>query len=53
MKHCVAKLRERGAKFNTHDIFFSYTLLADPMEGIHDDAFKIFLENRADINTQR
>ncbi|KAJ4854325.1 ankyrin repeats (3 copies) domain-containing protein [Trichoderma breve] len=51
-KYFVAKLREKGAKFDTRDIFFSYTLLADPREDIHDDAFRIFLENGADINTQ-
>lgn len=51
-QYFVAKLLEKGAKFDTRDIFFSYTLLADPWEGIHNDAPRIFLENGADINTQ-
>lgn len=52
MKDFVAKLREKGAKFNTRDILFSYTFIADPKRGIRDGAFEILLENGADINTQ-
>ncbi|KAL7790610.1 hypothetical protein V8C43DRAFT_71625 [Trichoderma afarasin] len=52
MKDFVAKLREKGAKFNTRDIFFSYIFLADHINDIDDEAFKILLENGADINTR-
>lgn len=48
----VAKLREKGAKFNTRDIFFSYTIVEDSMGDIHPDVYKILLENGADIKTQ-
>lgn len=49
MKDFVAKLRGKGAKFNTRDIFFSYTLLAGPREDHHRDAFEIYLENGVEI----
>ncbi|KAF3063018.1 putative ankyrin repeat protein [Trichoderma lentiforme] len=48
MEDFVAKLREKGAKFNTRDIFFSYTLWEDS----YYDVYRILLENGADINTQ-
>lgn len=52
MKDFVAKLREKGARFNTRDILFSYTLLAATTKDDPENGFKILLENGADINTQ-